>query len=51
MQNAIVLNQKDVKDALAKLYKVPVENVMNTKYSYVITLNDANKEGEKKDNE
>ena len=36
MQNAKVLNQKDVKDVLADYFNVPPERVINSKYSYII---------------
>lgn len=45
MQNAKVLNQKDVRKILAKYFNVPEERVINSKYSYVII------EKEESDNE
>ena len=36
MKNAKVLDQKDVRKILAEYFKVPLECVVNTKYSYVI---------------
>lgn len=37
MKNAKVLSQNEVKEILAEYFNVPVENVMSTKYSYIIT--------------
>lgn len=36
MQNAKVLNQKDVRKILAEYFDIPQEYVINSKYSYVI---------------
>lgn len=45
MQNAKVLNQKDVRKILAEYFNVPEERVINSKYSYIII------EKEEKENE
>ena len=36
MQPGIVLSSKDIKEILAEHFKVPEENVVQTKYSYMI---------------
>lgn len=36
MQNAKVLNQKEVREILAEYFNLPIENVINSKYSYII---------------
>lgn len=36
MQNAKVLNQKDIKEILADYFNVSAERVINSKYSYII---------------
>lgn len=36
MQNAVVLNQKEVREILAEYFNLPIENVINSKYSYII---------------
>lgn len=36
MKKAIVLEQNDVKDILAKHFDVPVENVIKSQYTYTI---------------
>lgn len=49
MQNAKVLNEKEVKEALAKVYNVPVENIMKLKYSFVIIEKEEDGNGNKSD--
>lgn len=46
MQNAKVLNQKDVRKILAEYFNVPEERVINSKYSYIITEKEEKKENE-----
>ena len=36
MQNTVVLNQKEVREILADYFNIPIENVINSKYSYII---------------
>lgn len=36
MQNAKVLDQKDVRKILAEYFNVPEDRVINSKYSYII---------------
>lgn len=36
MQNAKVLNQKDIKEILADYFNIPIECVICSKYSYII---------------
>lgn len=36
MQNAEVLNEKEVREAIAEKYRVSVDEVMRMKYSYII---------------
>ena len=43
MQDANVLSEKEVKEAIAEKYNVPLENVMNLKYSYIIIKKDGEK--------
>lgn len=47
MQNAKVLNQKDLRKILAEYFNVPEERVINSKYSYIII----EKEEKEKENE
>jgi hypothetical protein len=36
VQNAVVLNQMEVREILADYFNIPIENVINSKYSYII---------------
>lgn len=36
MQNAKVLNQKDIREILADYFNVSLDQVINSKYSYII---------------
>lgn len=36
MQTGLILSQSDVKTVLARHFGVPEENVINSKYSYII---------------
>ena len=36
MQPGIVLSLKDIKEILAEVFKVPEENVVQTKYSFML---------------
>lgn len=46
MQDAKVLNQKEVREIIADYYKIPIENVINSKYSYII-IDKEEKDGDK----
>ena len=45
MKNAKVLSQKEVKDILAEHFGVKPEDVISTKYSYIITEREDSKDG------
>ena len=45
MKNAKVLSQKEVKDILAEHFGVKPEDVISTKYSYIITESEDSKDG------
>lgn len=36
MQNAKILNQQEIKEIIAKHFCVPINNVINSKYSYIV---------------
>ena len=36
MQKGIVLNQQDVREIIAEHFGVPAEDVINSKYSYIV---------------
>ena len=43
MKNGKILSQQDVKEIIAEHFNIPIENVINTKYSYIIVEDEVKK--------
>ena len=47
MQDAKILNQQEVREIIAEYFGIPVNNVINSKYSYIVIGADKEADNEK----
>ncbi len=50
MQDAKILNQQEVREIIAEYFGIPVSNVINSKYSYIVIGTSEKEADSEKDN-